>query len=623
MPIDLSKYKKLNEIDHVLLRPGRYLGTVAPQSQHTYVFRDSKVVWRDVVYSPAFLKLFDEIISNSVDFSKKPEGKHLNRIEITASMLTGEISIYDNGGIPVVMHPEHNQWLPDMLLGELRSGSNFNDDEANETTGQNGEGASLAGIFSTSFHVQTADRKQSFDRKYLSNFKERTNITVKPSKEGFTRITYMPDYDRLGITMDQDHFDMIERRAYEVAACNPHLKVFFNSHRINLNNFKDFALLFDPDVIYTESDKWQIAVGLSQDGFKQVSFVNSTLTSSGGTHIDYINDKIVAGIREKIQKKTKQQVRPSDINSHFFLFVNARIDKPRYSSQTKEDLKSDWKTWGSVPDIDDKFLKKILSSKIVEEVIEWALRKKAMEDAKAVKDKTTKKKSFNDILKYEPAGEKVDRSKCILIVCEGDSASGPLLEARNPNLHGVYPLRGKSMNVRDTDIATVKKNDELINLMRIIGLEIGKVPVRSELRYHHLLVATDQDWDGHHIRGLVINLFQTFWPSLLSEGFVLGLQTPIVRVEQSKKMLEFFTEDDYLAWQASQSKPFTSTYLKGLGGNTAEHFKKFLASDEFFVQYTFDGPEDFAAMDIAYQHGSGSADQRKVWLYGDQEDSGS
>ena len=619
MNIDISKYKKLSEIDHVLLRPGRYLGTVAPQPQHTYVFADGKVEWKDLNYSPAFLKLFDEIVTNSVDFSKRAEGKHLTRIEIVVSRLTGQITVYDNGGIPVVMHPEHQQWLPDMLLGELRSGSNFNDDDkdGNEAAGQNGEGASLAGIFSTEFTVTTADRKKAFHRSYLNNFKERTEIKITDSKEGFTRIAYTPDYARLGITLDNDHFAILERRAYEIAACNPNLKVFFNGKWIRLSNFKDFTELFDPKVVYTETDKWQIGLSHSHDGFKHVAFVNSTLTSVGGTHVNYVAEQIADAVRAHVIKKTKQNVKPSDIKNHFFLFINARIDKPRYSSQTKEDLKTDYKSWGSLPVFDDKFIKKVLASEVVAEIIEWANRKKAMDDAAELraKMKEGKKKSFNDILKYEPAGEKNDRSKCMLIVCEGDSASGPLLEARDPLIHGLLPLRGKSMNVRDASIAEVKKNAEIVNLMRILGLEIGKEPDIKELRYGHLLIATDQDWDGHHIRGLVLNLFQTFWPKLLMDGFVLGLQTPIVRVEQNKKILEFFTEDEYTTWQAVQTKPYTSKYLKGLGGNTHEHFKKYLASEDFMVQYTFE-QKDMDALDIAYQHGKDSADIRKKWLFG-------
>lgn len=616
--IDISKYKKLTEVEHVLLRPGRYLGTVAPQTQHTYTFKDGRVEWRDVTYSPAFLKLFDEIVTNSVDFSKRDEGKHLNRIDISCSLITGEITVRDNGGIPVVMHPEHKQWLPDMLLGELRAGSNFNDDDidGDEAAGQNGEGASLAGIFSTSFHVVTADRKNKFERKYLDNFKERTTISVTPCKEGFTSITYMPDYARLGCTMDLDHFAMIERRAMEIAACNPLLKIYFNGARVNVIGFKDFISKFDPEAVFTETDKWQIGLSHSTEGFKHVAFVNSTLTFVGGTHIEYVQSKIVEGIRDYVKKKTKQDVKPSDIRNHFFLFINARVNKPRYSSQTKENLTSDYKSWGALPDINDKFLKAVIKSPVVTEIIEWATRKQNQDDEAELRKKLKegKRASFNDILKYEPAGNK-DRAKCMLIVCEGDSAAGPILEARDPDIHGVLPLRGKSMNVRDAKISDVKKNQELINLMRIVGLEIGVVPVKTSLRYPAgLLVATDQDWDGHHIRGLILNLVQTFWPSLLREGWVLGLQTPIVRVVQGKTTHEFFSEDEYEQWQTKQTKPYTAKYLKGLGGNTHEHFRKYLYDDSFMIQYTADD-EDLAALDIAYQHGKDSADIRKRWIF--------
>lgn len=616
MTIDFSKYKHLDEIEHVLLRPGRYLGATAPSTTRTYLFsEEGKVTWGDVSFSPAFLKLFDEVLTNSVDHSKTPEGKHLNRIDINVNKMTGSISVIDNGGIPVVKHPENDMWLPDMLLGQLRSGSNFNDEEASEAAGQNGEGASLTGIFSTDFIVETADGKNRFNRLYSNNFKDRGAITIEPSKKKYTRIEYYPDMKRLGIEFDSDHFEIIRRRAYEVAACNPGIRVSFNNKPIDLKSFKDFAVLFDPEVLYFESDKWQVALGYSGDGLKHIAFVNSTMTFVGGTHIDHVATVLTEGVRAYIQKKTKQEIRPSQINGQFFMFINMRTDKPRYSSQTKENLTTPISSFSEKFQPDDKFFKKLIASDITKKIIEWAENKKALEDMAALRNKLKdgKKKTFNDILKYDGATEKVDRSKCTLIIAEGDSAVTPLLEARDPRYQGVFPMRGKAMNVRDVGIAEVKKNAELINLMRIIGLEIGKEPVLSELRYGRLLTGTDQDWDGHHIKGLVLNLFQTFWPSLLKSGFVCGLETPLVRVTQGKNTIEFAYEEEFVAWQAKQSKPFTARYLKGVGSNTPAQLTKYLNNDDYIVQFIVEDEEDFAALDIAFE--KGEADRRKVWLY--------
>src|SRR5271157_2850360 len=151
-----QKFKKLSEVEHCLLRPGRYIGAITPHTEDTFVyakplesmrkgpgpFVEKRMVKQSVTYNPGFIKLFDEIISNSVDFSKTPEGKHLDIIRVEVDRQKGEISVYDNGGIPVVKHKEYNQWVPEMIF-ELRAGSNFDDDDQAMLTGQNGEGAAL------------------------------------------------------------------------------------------------------------------------------------------------------------------------------------------------------------------------------------------------------------------------------------------------------------------------------------------------------------------------------------------------------------------------------------------------------------------------------------------------
>src|SRR5690606_33385654 len=130
-----------------------------------------------------------EIISNSADFSKTPEGKHVNKIEVTVDPTTGTISVYDNGGIPVVKHSEYDQYVPDMIFGELRSGSNFDDDEDSVTTGQNGEGSTLTNIFSTEFIVDTADGKNRFLCGYYDNLHRRDTPKISKTSKNYTKIT--------------------------------------------------------------------------------------------------------------------------------------------------------------------------------------------------------------------------------------------------------------------------------------------------------------------------------------------------------------------------------------------------------------------------------------------------
>ena len=137
-----KKYKKLDDIEHVLLRPGRYIGSVHPHTAETLLLENGKFQKKFITYNPGFLKIFDEIVSNSVDEHRR--NPKLNHIKVTINRTTGEITVRDNGGIPVQMHPDHEQYIPELVFSNLKAGSNFNDDDdARETAGTHGEGASL------------------------------------------------------------------------------------------------------------------------------------------------------------------------------------------------------------------------------------------------------------------------------------------------------------------------------------------------------------------------------------------------------------------------------------------------------------------------------------------------
>lgn len=615
-----ERFKKLTEVEHVLKRPGRYIGVTEPKPIETWTVVNNTVVWREVTYSPAFLKLFDEIISNSADFSKTPEGKHVNKIEVTVDPKKGSISVFDNGGIPVVKHTEYDQYVPDMIFGELRSGSNFDDEDDSVTTGQNGEGSTLTNIFSTEFIVDTADGKNRFLCGYYDNLHRKDTPKVTKSSKKYTQITYLPDYEKLGMTLDADHMAMVERRVYEIAATNTHLKVYLNGTLINFKGFKDFVGMFSENAINFGNDRFEAAVFHSKNGFQQINFVNSTNVFQGGTHIDGLMNTIVAGIREHVKKKTKQDIKPSDIKNHFFLMGTFTINNPRYNSQTKEFLQTPVKDFGMSMDVSDKVLQQIIKSEIVQEIIEWAENKKLLEDMAALKKKNkdldkTGNAALRAITKYETATSK-DRKKCTLFIAEGDSAAKALQSARDPEFHGVFPLKGKPVNVRGMKIKQLLANVELESLMTIIGLQFGVDHKLSDLRYNELVVATDQDLDGFHLCGLLFNMFQELWPGLLAQGFLFKLQTPIVRVIQNKKEIEFIYLDEFTKWEKKQTKNnYTTTYLKGLGSNDTKYFKKYMFEPEYKVQIVFKGNMDKQALDIAFD--STKADDRKRFIYGE------
>lgn len=376
-----QKYQKLDEISHVLLRPGRYIGSVKPNTIDQWIVSEGNMKKCMVTSIPALLKIFDEVISNSVDFSKTEEGKHLDTIKVSLNQLTGEIVVEDNGGIAVVKHSEYDQYVPEMIF-ELRAGSNFDDTEDSLGTGQNGEGAALTAIFSTEFEVTTCDGKNQFNQIRTDNSRKISVPKIKPSNKNHTKIRFIPDYEKFGLEgMDDQNYARLEKRVYDVAGCNPNLKIYLNGTRIAIKSFQDYVKLYTEEFVFEENDHWQVALASSDIGFNHVSFVNGTETTIGGNHISYISDQIVSSLREYLKKKHKVDVKPADIKNHFMLFINADIIRPRYSSQTKEDLITEVKEFGTSIVISDKFIKKVIGSTVIQTVLDWVNAKAAAQDA--------------------------------------------------------------------------------------------------------------------------------------------------------------------------------------------------------------------------------------------------
>lgn len=614
-----QKFRKLDEISHVLLRPGRYIGSITPHTATTWMYdlQTKKMTQREVSWTPALIKIFDEIISNSVDFSKTTEGKHLDTIAVTLNQLTGEITVTDNGGIVVHKHKEYDQYIPEMIF-ELRSGSNFDDDHDSFVAGQNGEGSALTAIFSHEFEVQTADGTNKFTQTRTDNSRAITTPKIVPSTKHFTTIRFIPDYARFGLSgLDNGNFDKLTKRVVDVAGCNPNLKVTLNGERIKINSFNDYVALYSDDFISEENDNWKVAIA-SSDGFEHVSFVNGTETTIGGNHIGYISDQIVSKLREHFKKKHKVDIKPSDIKNHFKLFINATILRPRYSSQTKEDLITEVKNFATSIELSDKFISKVLKSTVIQSVLDWVNAKEAALAAADLRKKNNEvdKTNLRGITKFTDASEKIRREDCMLMVCEGDSAKNSILSART-SLIGCYPLRGKLMNAMSVSVAELTKNKEIFELMAVMGLKVGqKVKSPKDTRFGKLVIVTDADQDGNSIAGLIVALIRKYWPEMFSLGMVYRFQTPIIKIESGKENLYFDTLELFNNWvNQNPKKRFVSRYLKGLGSSQAADFKKYFSDmDKNLIQLTINSELDFDVVDMVYSKDSGSADVRKKWL---------
>jgi DNA topoisomerase-2 len=413
-----EKYKKLTDQEHVLLRPGMYLGSIKPSNGLRWVVDNNKIIKKDVTFIPAFIKLFDEIIMNSVDESKR-EGSKLKNIKIEIS--DDNISVYDDGGIEVVKHKEYNEWIPEVIFSNMKAGANFSDDEERIGAGTNGVGSSLVNIFSKEFKVSTCDGKNHYTQIFTDNMSKKSKPIIKKSNKNHTQITFAPELNRFGMdTIDDDHLKMIEKRVYDIAACNTGLKIYFNGKLINIKTFEDYIKYYTNDFFY-ESNKdktWSFFIALSNNGFQQVSFANSTDTYDGGTHVDYIMNQIIAQLREFFMKKHKVDVRPGELRNHMFLFLDSTIINPSFSSQTKEKLITEIKDFGSTFEVSNKLVQSIIKSEIVNSILDWIQQKKSAEESKLQRDLNKKLDKIKVEKLIDAKGK--DRWKYSIGLFEGD-----------------------------------------------------------------------------------------------------------------------------------------------------------------------------------------------------------
>ncbi|KAJ3160651.1 DNA topoisomerase 2 [Geranomyces michiganensis] len=635
-------YQKKTQLEHILIRPDTYIGSIESQTAPMWVYEDEKMVHRDVTYVPGLYKIFDEIIVNAAD--NKVRDPTMDTLKVNIDKENNQISIYNNGqGIPIEMHAKEGVYVPELIFGHLLTSSNYDDGEKKITGGRNGYGAKLCNIFSTEFTVETADSVtgKKFSQTYTDNMSHKTapRITNNAKGENYTRITFKPDLARFGMTsIDHDFEALVKKRAFDLAGCVRGIKVFLNDTRLKLKDFKDYAelyvtsldssaLLGKPIILYESPNaRWEIAFTLSDGQFRQVSFVNSVCTIKGGTHVSHVADQLVANLVEAVKKKDKKSVpvKPFQAKNQLWVFVNCSIENPAFDSQTKETLTLKQSSFGSKCTISDDFIKKVLKSGVVDNILSFA---KFNQDRLLKKTDGAKKSRIRGHAKLEDAnnaGTKFAKD-CTLILTEGDSAktlaiSGLSVIGRDN--FGVYPLRGKLLNVREASHKQITENAEINAIKAIMGLKHGTVYESTDtLRYGSLMIMADQDHDGSHIKGLIINLFDHFWPSLLKlPGFLVEFITPIVKVTKgeegpNQQERSFFTIPEYEKWKAENEdgRLWTIKYYKGLGSSESSDARKYFSDlGKHMKHFTTAKPSDRELIDMAFS--KKKADERKEWL---------
>ena len=615
-----ESYQVLSERDHIRKRVGMYAGQIAPHSGDEYVFNleSKKMEKRSITYVPALIKIFSEILDNSIDeFKRHPEILDTIKVDISET----EISISDNGaGIPVELHPVTGTYVPETVFTNLRAGSNFNDDEERMTIGTNGVGSSIAVILSSFFKVDTCDGKKRFTQEYLNGLLEKTDPKIKAHDKHGTKVTFVPDFEYFNIkNLDTDHIQKMIKRVVDVAGCNPSVKFYINGERLNFKSFTSYIEAYQEEYVYEENENWQVGIAHSgQDTFEQISFVNSVETYNGGNHVEYVYSQVANKLREFFKKKHKIDVTPGMIKNHIRLFISCNIDKPKFNSQTKDCMVSEVKNFGTTFTVTDKMIAKLVKSPVIQSVLDWVQAKEdAANRAKERElNKDLNKANLRKITKFTDATERDKRDQCMLFICEGDSASNAILSARTP-LIGCYPLKGKPINAMGTDVKKLMENKEFVDLLAITGLKIGKkVKDLSELRFGKIVSCTDADADGQHIFGLLSALIKKFWPELLEMGVFHKFVTPIMKVQIGKTEKLFYSLNEFSKWaDENKDKRYNVRYLKGLGSSTAKDFEGYFNNmDKHLVQIQIQDSTDYDIIDLVFGKENGAADKRKEWL---------
>eukprot|EP01080_Neovahlkampfia_damariscottae_P000190 gene190-4436_t len=627
-----EKYQKMTPLEHVLNRPDAYVGSIQKKKEKNWIFENNKIIEKEIEFSPGLYRILDEIIMNAVDNHHR-ENTETNILKVNFE--SEWVHIFNNGKtIPIEIHSIEKIYIPELVFGHLLTGSNFNDEEIKLVGGRNGYGSKLANIFSKEFKIEIQYGLKNYKQIWRDNMKICNEPIIneeKKKKEEYLKVSFTPDFKRFNKKeknlFTKDFFKLIERRLIDISGCNSKLQIYFNDQRIQIQNLKEYAkLIFEQDTNYLYkklNENWEIIIGssLKDNEFKQISFVNSISTIHGGTHVNSILYPLIKLISDNLNsKKLSNHI----IKNQITLILNCKIQNPIFDSQTKEMLTSKMQTF----DLNSDLYKQINNKT---DVIENIKNFTKMKDTMMAERKSKKLIKSLLIPKLEDAlyAGGNHSNECTLILTEGDSAKSLAvagLSVLGREKYGVFPLRGKLLNVRDASEQQILNNEEIKNLKLILGLEenltydnLYTKDGKFKLRYGKLILMTDQDFDGSHIKGLIINLFHFYWPNLLKQNFIQVLITPIIKTFLKNETYSFFNLNDFEIWKSNLNSKtnFISKYYKGLGTNTSKESKEyFLNLKKHLIQFYWKDKNDDDSIDMAFS--KKRVKDRKDWLNNNQ-----
>lgn len=602
-------FEALSGIAQIIARPQMWIGSMSPVTQKMFVIGHEGVEFKEVTFIPAFRKILDEVLDNSIDAIIKYNG---GKGKVKVVMDKDWVYMEDNGpGIPVTrkelkditdnrMSDEEKQkiadtWLPEIAWTRLFSGSNFKDSDDKTTIGSHGLGSKCTSIFSKKF-VGISDDGKKLCKVVAKNNLETVETTVEASKERGVRIKFYPDLQRFGMDkIDDVYLELMKQRLMCLGITFPGIKFSFNGKLVNVND-KTFLNLFSENITFQVFDRGFIGVYPNEsDEFNFFTYVDGLALNRGGSHIDYIVDKLVTPIREKLAKKYKT-IKPADIKNHLSMVVFLR-DFPnlKFDSQTKETLTNlpseITKYFGDSVDW-DKLSKNIIKNEnILDPIVETFKLKEEVKERVALKQAGKSKVKISVDKYIKPIG-----GNDYLMVCEGLSARGGVSAALGRNGFGYYASRGVGINAYDATSAQILKNQEFSDIITILGLDITN-PKEQNLNFKKFVITSDADADGIHISSIYLGWFMKFAPWMFDKGMVCRLRTPLAIVFKDKGMTKVYkmffdlAEFKKFEYENDMSK-FAIQYYKGLGSFPKDMFIKLFNEnggvDQFIQTFRLD-----------------------------------
>ena len=621
--------KKLDDYQHARLRTEMYLGSREPHTQPVVFYDSGRLYYKEFTWVPALYTGLRELMDNALD--EIVGHGHGNTLRVTYDPDTMEFSVEDNGrGLPISENKALGKGpAASILLGEARAGRNF--EERGQVAGTNGLGAACTNFTASRFQLEVWQKGKRLNQIWTEGTYrgEDKHKTSGPSigrgargKTG-TKITYTPSakvFPHMTLPIE-----FVKGRLWDIAVANPSLKVYFNGERLRLNSGRDKVLatyFIDPpaSVIKFKKGNFTSTFYVTFKPWDDVddvfhSMVNNLPAIQGGTHVDAFRSlfypaavEALTSARGNVFTKEKLQLRRQDIATGMLVFNVTTMDGPNFDSQTKGRLITEVKK--DMRESFDKFEVESMFRRHPEWVTRIADRCRQRTVTKDDQEvaRAQRKLSKTKVAKLTDAVGK-DRSKCILFLGEGDSALNEMLNARDPEIHGCLPLRGKIMNVHGVSSRKVIQSQALLDIMTAVGLAINAKP--TDLRYGSIYIATDEDEDGKHITASLVNFLYRFWPDLFKEATVYKFFTPFIIASKGGKK-KYIYADDYPAFQANPGKwkGWSITRAKGLGTLELDDWRHALETP--MILPIVDDGELEQTLDLIFNQSR--ADDRKEWL---------